>query len=136
VSYGSDRLIAQAERGPELSEALENLGRELGAGVGQQVGPLRTDWGPDWADLQCPICDASWVGRIGSLCYWCCKSLANMIQWQREAVLTPPDMELGDKRRPNALLAWGKRLKVQVDAGNITKEEAERVYKRELGRTQ
>jgi hypothetical protein len=37
----------------------------------QQVGPLRPDYGPGWAELGCTTCGATWVGHIGEPCSSC-----------------------------------------------------------------
>jgi hypothetical protein len=85
--------------------------------------------------LECSQCRASWVGFPGDPCWWCQRSLELTTDWQREKVLRPPEHEVDDKARPNALRAWAERLAIQVDSGLITKEEAERAIERETRRT-
>jgi hypothetical protein len=45
--------------------------RERHPSNGQQVGPLRLDYGPGWAELGCTTCGATWVGHIGEPCSSC-----------------------------------------------------------------
>lgn len=42
---------------------------------GQQVGPLRQDYGKGWAELACTACGYTWVGMIGEPCGRCMDGL-------------------------------------------------------------
>ena len=80
--------------------------------------------------LQCDQCDATWVGPDGEPCPWCIDALDHMRQWQAELTLTPPDTDVDDRNRPDTLKAWAQRLAVAVKAELITRQEAERAWKR------
>lgn len=105
-------------------------------GIGLPVGPsLVNEYGTNVYSLHCSQCEASWVGFIADPCYWCEKSRQIAIEWQREIVLRPPEMEVDDAARPNALRAWAERMEIQVQAGTITVEEAKNATIREIRRT-
>jgi hypothetical protein len=93
-------------------------------GVGEQHGPLRPDYGPDWAELICDKCDATWVAIIGSNCLWCQRALENMCRWQAELTLRLPDIDPDDQRYDNAMTAWAQRLARAVNAQLITEAKA------------
>ena len=42
---------------------------------GAQVGPLRPDYGKNWAELACATCGMEWVGMIGEPCTRCMERL-------------------------------------------------------------
>lgn len=81
-------------------------------------------------NVKCVICGATWEGQIGELCNWCGDTLRSQQEQQRELTLRVPTFTQETKQ--HILRAWGKRLKVQVEAGNITKEEAERALQRAI----
>jgi hypothetical protein len=69
--------------------------RERHPSNGQQVGPLRPDYGPGWAELGCTTCGATWVGYIGEPCSWC---LERLDEPRRERLrLAPPPSLNGDQ---------------------------------------
>jgi hypothetical protein len=69
--------------------------RERHPSNGQQVGPLRPDYGPGWAELGCTTCGATWVGHIGEPCSWC---LERLDEPRRERLrLAPPPSLNGDQ---------------------------------------
>jgi len=80
--------------------------------------------------LQCDTCEATWVGPEGEPCEWCRTALEHLQQWQAELTLTPPDHDPDDRNRPDALKAWAQRLAVAVEAGLVTRQQAERAWKR------
>jgi hypothetical protein len=67
--------------------------RERHPSNGQQVGPLRPDYGPGWAELGCTTCGATWVGRIGDTCGWCIKALDEP-RTSKLRLAPPPDVHL------------------------------------------
>jgi hypothetical protein len=99
-------------------------------GHGQQTGILRPEYGDGWAELQCDECDATWVGPIGEPCNWCATALDNMRRWQAEKVLEAPEVDPEDERYDGVMVAWGKRLRVAVEAGIITEQQARTAYER------
>jgi hypothetical protein len=103
-------------------------------GTGQQTGPLRPDWGPNWADLQCDQCDATWTGPIGEPCHYCTLTIERMRRWQTQLTLKPPDIHPDDTRYPAALHAWGQRLHRAITAQLITHTQARNTYQREANR--
>lgn len=105
--------------------------RRDGVGLGVQTGPLRLDYGPNWARLECELCGASWVGPIGESCAWCEQRLEQTLAGQRRLLLRPELPERGDRRRVGALKAWGARMRVAHDAGTITRGELDAAWTRE-----
>ena len=105
-------------------------GWEIGAG--EQVGPLCPDYGPDWAELCCSWCGATWVGVIDDGCPWCYAAAQRQWHYQRELTLTPPDLEdeLNDRDWNHAISAWMERLDRAIAAGVITVHEASNAYQR------
>jgi hypothetical protein len=99
-------------------------------GLGMQAGPLRPDWGPGWADLQCDRCDATWTGPLGEDCAWCANALERMVAWQAELTLIAPDIDPADERYDGAMVAWGKRLRVAVEAGIISDHQSRSAWER------
>jgi replicative DNA helicase len=72
------------------------LGQRHLDGIGRQAGPLRPDYGPNVAYLECDQCKATWVGEIGMPCDWCEKALERM-QREKGIDLSWPEPEpLGD----------------------------------------
>ncbi|HRE00290.1 MAG TPA: hypothetical protein PLV68_03270, partial [Ilumatobacteraceae bacterium] len=94
-----------------------------GKGIGLQFGPLRPDYGPGIADLQCTCCDATWTGLIGERCTFCSDNLEVQRNYQVELILRRPDMDRTDVRYPAALEAWAIRLANAVNAGRITLQQ-------------
>jgi hypothetical protein len=106
---------------------------EGGVGWGRQAGLMRPDWGPSCADVECTVCQATWVGRVGEPCGWCEASNAKQLRWQAEIVLTPPDADPADQRFEGAMQGWADRLAIAVQAEIITEAEARGVWDRSLG---
>jgi hypothetical protein len=103
-------------------------------GVGVQDGHQRPEWGPNYYDVRCVACGATWAGLVGEPCAWCALSLQQMTEWQSETVVQPPEVDIDDERWPNALEAWAKRMRVAVTAGIITERTAVAALSREAGR--
>jgi hypothetical protein len=100
------------------------LGQRHLDGIGRQAGPLRPDYGPDWAELACDQCSATWVGRIGDPCDWCEKALERMRQWAGEDALRPPEVDPDDIRYDARMAAWAGRLRRAVSVGLILEADA------------
>jgi hypothetical protein len=86
---------------------------------------------PDGPWQRCIRCGATWDGHIGQACRWCWTEYDSLLRLSAEAVLVPPDIDRDDKRHPDALAAWAKRLAVAVQAELITEQDARTAMKRE-----
>lgn len=101
-------------------------------GTGRQDGPLRPDWGPQWAELTCDTCAATWVGPIGEPCGYCDAAEERQRAWQAAMVL---DVELPDRdagHYANAVRGWGARLRRAIDAELIAETDARRAWQRKV----
>jgi hypothetical protein len=67
-----------------LEPIRRSIAERDGIGFGEQIGPLRPDWGRRWALLGCVQCDASWVGPIGESCWWCKRRQQLSARWRAE----------------------------------------------------
>lgn len=103
-------------------------------GHGYQVGPLRPDWGPQWADLACDACGATWTGPIGEPCWYCARARQLMLDHQAAATLTPPDVEPDDIGYTTAVGAWLDRMTIAAEAGIIARDELRRAWDKETRR--
>lgn len=106
--------------------------RDPFGGHGRQDGPLRPEYGPGWADVRCDRCSATWVGRIGDPCGWCDRSLALLLDMQREVLLHPELPDPDDQRRNAAEVAWAERLGRAVKVGLIPLATAQQVLNRTI----
>ena len=118
-----------------LAPIRRRVAERHGIGLGEQHGPLRPDWGPRYADLQCSVCEATWVGPIGESCSWCADALEHMQQWQAEILLAPELPDVDDDRYEAAATAWAERLGRGVAAGLVTPQQAMAALQRESRRT-
>ena len=100
---------------------------------GTQSGPLRPDWGDQWAELTCTTCGAGWVGPIGEQCAWCDLALERQRQWQAELVLRPPEVDQDDEHYQARMTAWRGRLRRAVEAGLIDERQAHHAFLRAQG---
>jgi len=105
-----------------------------GGGIGRQVGPLATDYGPGWADLRCDQCGATWTGRINTACPWCDERIKWQWEEQRQLVLTLPELDPDDRTYDAVMGAWLDRMTIAVEAGIIDREEARRAWDRGVQR--
>lgn len=104
------------------------------AGVGLQRGPLRPDWGPTFADLECNSCGAGWTGPVGEGCWYCERMRTVMTLHQADVLMKAPDIDPDDDRYESDMLAWGERLRRAVDVGIIDKSKAAAVWRRAVTR--
>jgi hypothetical protein len=95
-------------------------------GNGAQHGPMRPDWAPGFADLQCDQCKATWTGPIGEPCGYCAVALENMRRWQADKLLRPELPDPADRQYDAALRAWIERLARGVESDLITSDQARR----------
>lgn len=122
---------AEAILEPIRARVLErDMLQETTRGRGGQVGPLRTDYGPGWADLACNQCNARWTGRINGACPWCADREEWMLEEQRKLIRTPPDVEREDITYEARMGAWIDRMSRAVEAGIITRDEARWAWER------
>ncbi len=98
-------------------------------GHGRQHGPLRPDYGPQWAELACDTCHATWVGIINDPCTWCEQALQRLLADQRHNLLHPPWLHDNDGPRHDELM-WAARLRRAVEADLITDLEARNAIRR------
>ncbi|MEZ5217874.1 MAG: hypothetical protein R2715_15115 [Ilumatobacteraceae bacterium] len=94
---------------------------------GVQVGAHRPDHGADQFEVACPLCEASWVGAIGSVCAWCARREAEVIAEHRRALLDGP-MEHETMRE------WAHRLADAVKAGVVEMAVARAAWDRRCRR--
>ena len=118
----------------ELVATFDTISLEEGFGI--PVGGAEDVEGARLFPLQCVVCDASWLGSPFEGCWWCQQHLERLFRYQRDLVLRPPENELADRARENALRAWAKRLENAVQQNVITEEEAKNALARELRRTE
>lgn len=114
-----------------VSELLRSFDPSVFAlsGCWVQVGCLRPDHGPGWAECECPGCGATAVALVGSACAYCEHTRRRLGAWQADRVLTPPEIDEHDTRRPAAMRAWVERLAVAVRAGIVEEAEARRAIR-------
>lgn len=127
------RLGAQGFCSAHLEELFAGFDPAVFAyrGIGHQNGPLHPEFGPQFAELACNACTASWVGIPGEQCSWCQRSYDALLEHQAQLALTPPDVDLDDAARDHALEAWEDRLWVAVQAGVVEPHAAARIVRRE-----
>jgi hypothetical protein len=87
--------------------------RERHPSNGQQVGPLRPDYGPGWAELGCTTCGATWVGHIGEPCPACVERLdeprrekLRIVPNEPPEAIQAPISEDPDRELRNMLIDW------------------------------
>lgn len=105
--------------------------RRDGVGQGWQTGPLRPDYGPNWADLMCDSCGAGWTGPFGDPCSWCEKRVEQMRAGQRRLLLRPDLPDRADRQRSGSVKAWGDRLRIGYEAGTISRHDLDAAWNRE-----
>lgn len=97
-----------------------------------QSGRLRPDFGPGFADCECPACGATAVALVGSACGYCDLARERLAGWQAALTLAPPEIDRDDRRRAGVLRGWAERLAVAVEAGIVTDDEARRAWAPEV----
>jgi hypothetical protein len=106
----------------------------MSIGYGCQSGPLRPDYGDNWAEVECNLCGAGWVGIIEEDCAYCELREERTLVDQKRLLLWPNLPDIDDSARPNAIGAWAERLALGVTAEIITRQEARHAFDRENGR--
>lgn len=109
--------------------------REPSMGIGYQHGLLRPDHGDGWADLQCDVCGATWVGPLGEDCAYCLRWLELAQKVQREHLLRPELPDVDDERYEAAVEAWAERLGRGIAAELVTETQVTAAIQREAGKT-
>ena len=97
-----------------------------------QEGAARPDHGPDQYDVICPVCDATWTGALGDPCAWCARREAQIVEEQRQILLSGPGEIAGDVEL--AFEAWRQRLLRGNEAGLLTRDEVRAAWRREVAR--
>ncbi len=109
------------------------IGDESGIGWAVLAGRHRPDFGAGAVDAECSRCGATWVADVlGESCGWCESSVDKLMIWQAEIVLKPPEVDVDDRRRDDAIRGWADRLAVAVEAGTITEHHARQAWDREV----
>ena len=125
-SLGVDDLC-----GSHLAELLSTFAPSVWAfnGLGLPAGRQRPDLGPSVEELRCIACGATWCGLAGDRCAFCRRSAEHLAAHTRAMLLAVPEVADG-ANADDVLRAWGARLRRGVDAGVVTRDEAERTWKR------
>lgn len=97
-----------------------------------QVGGARPDHGPDQFEVGCPACDATWIGRVGSACWYCAQRDARIVAEQRALLLAGPGDIVGELHA--VFESWRQRLLRAVEAEVLTRDEVRDVWTREVAR--
>ena len=121
TKYGNERL--RRESGSLV------LDRSTGA---VQIGLHRPDHGPEFFEVACPICQASWVGPIGDLCWFCAQAAEHQRRCEAQLVIVPPDVDRCSAKYVAAMSAWAARLANAVRAEIISEPNAYAVWNREI----
>jgi len=101
-----------------------------GRGIGLQAGPRRPDHGPEFAELECAVCSATWVGTLFEPCGWCEHTIDAMRAGQVRLLLNPELPDVDDVRHDGAIRGWGERLARGVEAGLITDAAAMQAWRK------
>lgn len=96
-------------------------------GRGLLNGRHRPDHGPEFHDLQCALCGATWVGTLLEPCGWCQDRIDAQTVAQARLLLNP-HLPTGD--RSGAIVEWGRRLAVAVETGVISEHDAHQAITR------
>jgi len=99
-------------------------------GVGLPRGLERPEFGAGLADLTCTACAATWIGAPGDPCGFCRRSRELLADHQRSLLLRVPEIDPDHHDADTVLMAWGERLRRAVDAGVLTRSQAEIVWRR------
>lgn len=99
-------------------------------GRGLPAGAHRPDHGPEFYDLQCALCDATWVGTVLERCGWCRDRTDTQTAAQAALLLDPTLPAVDDTRRAAAVAAWVGRLARAVQSGIVTETDAEQALDR------
>lgn len=126
---GVRNVYAAGYCGAHLNELYRTFRPEVwgGLGIGLQAGPRRPDFGPEYVDVECSACGATWIGPLFEACPWCADALERMRQRQAVLLLNAELPDPADVRYDGAVKAWGERLARGVDAGLISEHEARQV---------
>lgn len=136
IPDGSVDLIAWLERClAVMALDPDTAGDYANAPVGMPAGPKRPEYGPGHYDLACQICEATWVGVPGDPCWWCETAAQRQIDHQIDLLLKVPDVDPDDANYDNRMRGWVARMKVGVEAGLITKQQAESAFRRTQRKT-
>ena len=132
---GVRNIAASAFCGTHLTELFDTFDPSIWAanGVGLPRGLERPEYGPGNADLTCVACGASWVAVPGDPCPFCGRSRELLAEHQRSLLIRPPDIDAKHQSYDTVMMAWGERLKRAVDAGVLTRTQAQAAWRRGVG---
>ncbi len=97
-----------------------------------QVGAMCPEYGPGFAVVACPTCEATWVDIPGAACPWCADRLAALVAGQREILLAAPDIDSEDATYAATMNRWADRLESGIGAELISNSEADAAWSRAL----
>lgn len=100
-----------------------------------QFGRARPEYGADQFEVGCPVCAATWVGRVGDPCGWCADADARQRRYQMELTLTPPEVDPRLDAYEGAMAEWARRLARAVEVGLIDAGAARAAWVSGVSRT-
>src|SRR6185295_16664374 len=89
-----------------MALAPDTAGDHYNQPVGLVAGIAHPEYGPAMYDLQCQLCDATWVGIPGDDCWWCLRAEQIQLEHQTDLLLTPPDVHPDDVLYEKRMTAW------------------------------
>lgn len=126
---GARNIAAHGYCATHATELYRSLAPEawVDGGRGLLNGLHRPDHAPEMFDLECALCEATWVGVFLERCGWCQDRIDAQTAAQARLLLNPA-LPPGD--RSAAIAAWGVRLAVAVETGIITEQDAHHAINR------
>ena len=127
-SVGVRNVGARGYCGTHLAELLDSFDPIIwqANGIGLARGRMRPDLGPSIADLTCTACRAGWAAVPGTPCLFCRDERERLVRFQRQMLLTAP----ADEPTESAFMAWRHHLRLAVDAGLLTRDEASAAWRK------
>ncbi len=99
-------------------------------GRGLSTGQHRPDHGPEFHDLRCALCGATWVGTLLESCQWCRDRIDAQRATQARLLLNPHLPSVDNPNRVGAIVEWGRRLAHATQTGVVTETDAHHAINR------